>query len=78
MTQTEKLLVVNIIFQTENNSKDITIIAEPYNITVEFNAAKTETFKKYGDQRILNMWCEQILAQKYPHYTCILINAKQL
>lgn len=78
MTQTAELLKVNIVFQTENKSKDIAIIAEPYNITVEFNAAKTEVFNKYGDDRMLNMWCEQILAQRYPHYTCILIKAKQL
>lgn len=63
-----------IFFQTKSN---VSIIAIPYNIIVEWSDDKTTTFKKYGDDEMLKMWCEQVLKQRFPNYDCIICEIKK-
>lgn len=62
-----------IFFQTKP-SGDYSIIATPYNVTVEWSKEKTEVFAKYGDDQMLKMWCEQVLKLQFPNYDCIITN----
>lgn len=61
-----------------DTSKGYSILSVPYNFTVELSREKTETFNKYGDQKMLNMWAEQIIKLQYPKYDGELISVTKI
>jgi hypothetical protein len=64
---------LEIIYKPENRIGNGMIAANSKK-TVEILGQKEETFKKYGDQKIAEIWAKQILKHSFPNTPCKLIN----